>query len=81
MRLTPATVVVRTDQDHGDVELALLDVRNLEATPSVADAAGALVAGAPLDVAAAVCSVVGVEPPPHAATSKTVLMATPNSET
>ena len=53
---------------------------------AVAEAAGALVAGAALDDAAVVGGAfvgeaVGVEPPPHAATSKTALMATPNTET
>jgi hypothetical protein len=54
---------------------------------AVAEAAGALlagaplVAGAPLDDAAVVGLVVGVDPAPHAARSKTALMATPNTET
>jgi len=49
--------------------------------PGVAVPAGGLVAGAPLPVGAVVGDAVGDAPPPHAATSRTALMAKLKTET
>ena len=42
MGLAPATVVVWADQDHGDVELALLDVGDLEVGAALRTRSGAV---------------------------------------